>query len=188
MIENLKEVELSEIGKKLNEVIDKLNGKPEIVFVPKEIGLLNVMGITAIRNPINQALCKFPNDKSFEVIQGNKNRILTDNFWLQKVISHEKNYLVKIYNDELNTGNNYYLEKVDKPEAGKVYFITFNGNVDVDIKNIYHYVIFLSDKTYCCWCKSEKEGYFAVCINNLKWEEQVDVDYYEVKKVMEELE
>ena len=74
-----------------------------------------------------------------------------------------------------NTGSNYELVEVDKPEVGKLYFSTNMDNM-ASANDLAYYHIFLDEDYYCWWDISGE--HYLVTVGNLGWRQ-----YYEVRKV-----
>ena len=126
--------------------------KQDVIYVPKKIGLWGTGRDNEsihIMNPQQQFLYKDSGYESYGVMGG-----LSDQ----------------------NSGKNYKLVKVDKPKAGKIYFIS--GNADpIDCTNeLWRYKLYLTDSIYCYWDKSF--GFCKINICEMRWKH-----YYEVVRV-----
>ncbi len=139
--------EIKSISRRLKE----LEETEEKVYVPKEIGLADENdsdGSAFIVNDLGQSLWR-PKPSTF------------------------KSFSTGSRNNE-NTGDNYYLKKVEKPEAGKAYFVT-DCEALYNVDSLFQYRIFLNEKTQCCWNKLNE--YYSASVNISEWDY-----YYEIVK------
>ena len=121
----------------------------EKVFVPKGIGLY-YDGDLWIINPKNQSLSYCNDNKNYDVFSERRS-------------------------DNENTGSNFELVKVDKPEAGKLYFVTDQNNM-CQASDLSRYKLYLDEEHYCYWI--EYDEWYATSIGEVCWD-----NCYEVRKV-----
>lgn len=144
---------MDEIDRETRKELEVERGKDK-VFVPKEIWLAGSdakFRSIFLLNSINQGLVKFSDEYSYCANNGLTNE---------------------------NTGSNYYLKKVSKPEANKLYFVTDWENIEDYISKINSYIIMLNDNEFVYWIKSSSGNHFWAVIDDKHYE-----NYYEVVMV-----
>ena len=146
--------------KQLKNILNQIKSQPQDpgVYVPKEIGLINLRdNLVSIMNPLGQHLSKSFIIDGFSVSGGFKSN---------------------------NTGHSHYYEKVDAPKANNLYLVEnhrygLTHSSLPTMLNISRYKIYLTDLIYCYFAPSTylSKEYYEVPVGHCVWNH-----YYKIVK------
>lgn len=145
------------------DLLDWIKGTPSHIYVPKEIGLKKYTDINC-----QTQIC---------VINNKEQSLLYDSYL---------GYTVGRIGISENSGKNFYFEKVDKPEVGKLYFVC-NKTLTIQEangKDIGDYEKFIDEKFSALFTPQGSDTMDNLIFGvDIECRDQVLLSYYEIKKV-----